>query len=106
MRLIVKEEVEAAVEASETRMKDHISDQIKSSQHHNHRNGQTSEPDFYVGHRFSSVHRRCYRNTSDPRCITTKRCPRTDEKIEAQQQQIEALEKEMETYRQDRIVGS
>ena len=30
MRLIVKEEVESAVEASETRMKDHISGEIKA----------------------------------------------------------------------------
>lgn len=105
IRLIVKEEVEAVVEASETRMKDHISGEIKAV------NITIAEMDKRLNQIFTLVIALVAFIAvviGIPQILVAlqRRDIRAQvEKIEAQQQQIETLQKEMEAYRQDSIVG-
>ena len=104
IRLIVKEEVESAVAASEARMKDHISNEIKTV------NITIAEMDKRLNQIFAMVMglvALIVVVVGVPQIFVAlqRREQRAqDEKIEAQQKQIEVLQQEMEMYRQERIV--
>ena len=114
IRLIVKEEVAVAVaasksrvqkyvEASETRMKDHVSDKIETVRI------EIREMDKRLNQIFAMVIglvALIVVVVGVPQILVAlqrKDMRAQDEKIEAQQKQIEALQQEMEMYRQERI---
>ena len=105
IRLIVKEEVEAAVAASETRMKHHISTEIKAV------NITIAEMDKRLNQIFTLVMgliALIIVVVGIPQILVAlqrKDMRAQDEKIEAQQKQIEALQQKMETDKQERTAS-
>lgn len=108
IRLIVKEEVETAIDASEKRMKVHVSQEI--SKEIRPVNATIAEMDKRLNNIFTLVITLVVFIAvvvGVPQIIVAmqrKDISSQDEKIESQQKQIETLLQEIETLKQERIV--
>ena len=112
IRLIVKEEVEQTVTASETRIKDQLSLEISKV------NGTIAEMDKRLSYIFTlvialiafiavviGVPQILVALQRKDQHAQGEKIEAQQKQIEAQQEQIEALQRQMETHPQERIVG-